>query len=230
MAHYANGLGGGRVRSFTRKNIVAMAAGVILAVTPLLALDLWISHLIERQGLEDVSTSAKRAITLAESRVSEVLSTLDNLALAGVNSCSPAHIAMMRQAAFSTTPAKEIALLGPDGKVVCTHDGRPASFRAILHSEPLPDAPEHSIHVVRVGDVEMVCLRRSVGANTLAALVPAELFVPKVSSQGGPFVAHASATTKQGAVIGEAGNSSVKFDDRALTARAQSAKYGLSVS
>src|SRR5689334_25075071 len=132
----------GRVGSFTRKHIIAMAAGVILAVTPLLALDLWISRLIEQQSIEDVSTSAKRAITLAESRVSEVLSTLDNLANAGVNSCSPAHIAMMRQAAFSTTPAKEIALLGPDGKVVCTHDGRPASFRTILHSEPLPDAPE----------------------------------------------------------------------------------------
>src|SRR5690349_18879425 len=219
-----------RVRSFTRKHIIAMAAGVILAVTPLLALDLWISRLIEQQSIEDVSTSAKRAITLAESRVSEVLSTLDNLASAGVNNCSPAHIAMMRQAAFTATPAKEIALLGPDGKVLCTHDSRPATLRTVLHMEQLPDAPNHSIDVVRLGGTEMVRLRRSLGANALAALVPAELFVPRVSSQGGPFAAHASATTKRGAVIGEAGSTTVKFDGRALTSHAQSPKYGFSVT
>jgi len=218
------------VRSFTRKHIIAMAAGVILAVTPLLALDLWISRLIEQQGIEDVRTSAKRAITLAESRVSEVLIALDNLAMAGVNSCSPAHIALMRQAAFTTTPAKEIALLDAGGAVMCTHDGRPAALRTVLHMEQLPDAREHSIDVVRLGNNEMVRLRRTVGVNALAALVPAELFVPRVSSQGGPFAAHAGATTKQGMVIGEAGSRSVKLDDHALTARAESSKYGLSVT
>src|SRR6185312_12050749 len=133
-------------------------------------------------------------------------------------SCSPAHVAMMRQAAFITTPAKEISLLGPGGEVMCTHDGRSAALRTVSHMEQLPDTPSHWIDVVRLGSNEMVRLRRTVGADALAALVPAELFVPKVSSQGGPFVAHASAATRLGTVIGEAGSSSVKFDGQALTA------------
>ncbi len=53
----------------------------------------------------------------------------------------------------------------------------------------------------------MVRLRRKVGAgpNEIAALVPAFLFLPQVSTQGGPFSAYAHIATRNGTSIGEIG-------------------------
>src|ERR1700693_4707004 len=85
------------VRGFSRKNLVAIALGVVLAGAPLLAFNYWLSGLIERQGQDEVGTSAKRAIMLAETRVSHVIAALDDLAARGVDSCRPANIESMRQ-------------------------------------------------------------------------------------------------------------------------------------
>ena len=57
----------------------------------------------------------------------------------------------------------------------------------------------------------MVRLRRQVGAgpNGVAALVPATLFLPQVSTQGGPFSGYARIMRRgRGAVIGEVGDRS----------------------
>ena len=72
-------------------------------------------QLIARQGQDEVDTSAKRAISLAEARVSSVVRALDDLATVGVDSCRAEDLALMRRAAFATIPVKEIALLGADG-------------------------------------------------------------------------------------------------------------------
>ena len=61
------------VRAFTRRNIVAIAVGVLLTGAPLIAFDYWLSGLIDRQGQAEVGTSARRAISLAESRVTQVI-------------------------------------------------------------------------------------------------------------------------------------------------------------
>src|SRR5471030_2788786 len=110
------------VRALTRRNIVAIVAGVFLAGAPLVAFDFWLGGLIDRQGQEEVDTSAKRAIALAESRVTQVIATLDGLAARGVDSCRPSDVEAMRQAAFDTMPVKEIAVVGPDGQTLCTQD------------------------------------------------------------------------------------------------------------
>ena len=49
------------VRALTRRNIVAIVAGVLLAGAPLVAFDFWLGGLIDCQGREEVDTSAKRA-------------------------------------------------------------------------------------------------------------------------------------------------------------------------
>ena len=46
------------VRAFTRRNIIAIAVGVLLAGAPLVAFDFWLGGLIDRQGQEEVDTSA----------------------------------------------------------------------------------------------------------------------------------------------------------------------------
>src|ERR1700688_5115840 len=109
--------------AFTRRNIFAIVVGVLLAGAPLIAFDFWVAGLIDRQGQEEVDTSAKRAIALAESRITHVVDALDDLAARGVDSCEPNHLEAMRQAAFETSPVKEVAVVGPDGQTLCTHLG-----------------------------------------------------------------------------------------------------------
>ncbi len=216
------------VRELTRKNIFAVFVGVFIAGTPVLAFDLWLSGLIDRQGQEEVDTSAKRAISLAEFRVTQVIGTLDDLAKRGVNSCEPGNIEAMRQANFDAAPIKEVAIIGPDGQTLCTDLGLPLGNRKLVASEPLFGAAGYSIEIVRLerGQV-MVRLRRTIGAgpNGIAALVPAFLFLPQVSSQGDPFSAYAHITTANGAMIGNIGTRP-KIDAAVFAASLKSDKFG----
>jgi sensor c-di-GMP phosphodiesterase-like protein len=113
------------LRALTRRNLVAIFVGVLLAGAPLLALDFWLDGLIERQGQAEITTAARRAVALANSRLQVVIEALDNLAAQGVNSCRPDAIVAMRQTAFSAMPIKEVAVVGPDGQTQCTHLGLP---------------------------------------------------------------------------------------------------------
>ncbi len=196
------------VRAFTRRNLVAIAVGVLLAGAPLVAFNFWLSGLIDRQGQTEIETSAKRAIALAESRVAIVIGALDGLAARAVDSCRPSQIDAMRQAAFDAMPVKEIAVLGPDGQTLCSDNGLPLGARKVIASEPLEGAEGYSLDIVQLETKQhMVRLRRKIGAgpNAIAALVPAALFLPQVSTQGGPFSAYAHISTGKGALLGEVG-------------------------
>jgi len=216
------------VRAFTRKNVVAIVVGVLLAGAPLLAFDLWVDGLIDRRGQDEVDTSAKRAIALAEFRITQVITTLDDLAKRGVNGCEPSNLEAMRQASFDTPPIKEVAVVSPDGKTLCTDLGLPLGNRRLVSSEPLFGADGYWIEVIRLEDGHaMVRLRRTVGAgpNGIAALVPAFLFLPQVSSQGDPFSAYAHIITANGAAIGSIGKRS-NAGAVAFVANLKSEKFG----
>jgi Predicted signal transduction protein containing sensor and EAL domains len=216
------------VRALTRRNIVAIVAGALLAGAPLVAFDFWLGGLIDRQGQEEVDTSAKRAIALAESRITQVIATLDGLAARGVDSCRPEDVEAMRQAAFDTMPVKEIGVVGPDGQTLCTDLGLPLGQRKLVSSEPLVGASWYSLDIVHLENGRiMVRLRRQVGAgpNGIAALVPAFLFLPQVSSQGGPFSAYAFIATASGAAISNAGERAGAAN-ATYAAKATSDKYG----
>ena len=217
------------VRAFTRSNIIAIVVGVLLAGAPLVAFDFWLRALIERQGQADVETSAKRALALAESRVTQAIGALDDLAARGVDSCRPSHIEAIRIAAFGTIPIKEIALTGPEGQVLCSDLGLPPGQRDVIASEPLPETGGYMLDIIQIAKGQkLVRLRRKVGGgiNTLAALVPAALFLPQVSSQGGPFSAYAHINTREGALIGASGN---RPDGDMFEAKLKSDKFGFAV-
>ena len=125
-------------RAFTRRNLIAIAIGMLAVGVPLLGFNLWLSRLVTQQGQEDVQASAARAIRLAESRVEEAKATLDSLAARGVDSCKTAHLEMMRQATLLTLSVKEIAVTGPDGQTTCTHLSLPLGQRKVLSSEGSP--------------------------------------------------------------------------------------------
>ena len=216
------------VRALTRKNIAAIAVGVLLAGAPLAAFNFWLGGLVDRQGQEEVDTSAKRAIALAESRVTQVIAALDGLAARGVDSCRPGDVEAMRQATFDTTPIKEIAVVGPGGNTLCTDLGLPLGERKLVSSEPLVGANWYSLDVIQLENGQpMVRLRRQVGAgpNGIAALVPAVLFLPQVSTQGGPFSAYAHIATANGTAIGDIGSEPVA-GDAAFVAKMKSDRFG----
>ena len=216
------------VRALTRKNIFAIIVGVLLAGAPLLAFDFWLGGLIDRQGQDEVDTSAKRAIGLAEFRVTQVIAALDGLAARGVDSCGPDDIEAMRHAGFDTTPIKEIAVVGPDGQTLCTDLGLPLGQRKVVASEPLVGATWYSFEIVQLENGQpMVRLRRNVGAgpNGIAALVPAILFLPQVSTHGNLFHAYAHIATANGAVIGNSGEHP-DAADAAFVGKTKSEKFG----
>jgi sensor c-di-GMP phosphodiesterase-like protein len=216
------------LRAVTRRNLIAVAIGTLIAGAPVLAFDFWLNGLIERQGQEDIDTSAKRAVSLAESRVNQVTAALDDLAAHGVDSCRAGNVEMMRHTTFVTVPIKEVALIGGDGETLCTDLGLPLGQRKVLSSEPLFGAEGYTLDIVQLGnDEHMVQLRRKVdaGPTAIAALVPAPLFLPLVSSQGGPFSARASMVTRAGNVIVTAGAETAANAGR-FVSRLQSDKYG----
>jgi sensor c-di-GMP phosphodiesterase-like protein len=217
------------LRAFTRRNVIAIAVGVLLAGAPFVAFDVWLGSVINRQAQEEVATSAKRAIALAESRVSDVTRALDALAAAGVNACQPSDLEAMRRAALVTTPVKEIEVVGADGQPLCNDFGLPVGARSLLASEPLDGVQGYFIDIVRLaGGQHMVRLRRQPGAksNAIAALVPVVLFLPQVSTRGGPFSAYAHIATRGGMTIGEVGQIPQAPTTDMFSAAAHSAKFG----
>jgi sensor c-di-GMP phosphodiesterase-like protein len=220
------------VRAFTRRNLFAIVVGAVLAGAPFIAFNLWLNNLIERQGESEVGTAARRAIALAETRVRDAVATLENLALAGVSSCDRRDIEAMRYAAFSTIPVKEIAVIAPDGKTLCNHLGLPPGERELISSEPLVGASGYRFDIISLpGGDRMVRLRRDVGAahNAISALVPTVLFLPQVSTRGGPFNGYARIVTAQGATIGEIGARTANSPETNFTADIRSDKFGFDV-
>ena len=220
------------VRGVTRRNLFAIVVGAVLAGGPFIAFNLWLDNLIERQGQSEVSTAAKRAIALAEARVRDAVGTLDTLAVAGVSSCDQQHMEAMRRAAFSAIPVKEIAVIGPDGKTLCNHLGLPPGEREVVSSEPLVGAGGYRLDIISLpGGERMVRLRRDVGSahNSISALVPTVLFLPQVSTGGGPFSGYARIVTAQGATIGEAGGRTADSESANFSADIRSNKFGFNV-
>ncbi len=219
------------VRAMSRRNILAIAAGVLLAGAPLVVFDFWLGGLIDRQSQEEVDTSVKRAISLAESRVTQVIGTLDALAAGGVGACGPADLEAMRRAVFQTTPVKDIAIIDPSGRTLCTHLGAPIGERKIISSEPLPGAKGYMLDIVAAGGHRMVQLRRkaAAGPNEIVALVPTILFLPQVATRGGPFHAYAHIVTGAGTLIGESGRRAAAPSRGFVTANAASGLFGFRV-
>jgi sensor c-di-GMP phosphodiesterase-like protein len=217
-------------RAFPRRNLIAIAVGIVLAAVPLVAFDFWLGGLIDRQGQAEVETSAKRAVALAESRTVQTVGALDALVAAGVNSCAPDHLNAMRQITFKTMAIKEIAIVGPGGLTLCTDVGLPLGDRKQLSSEPLTGASGYSLDIIQiVNGQQMVRFRRVAGANEITALVPASLFKPQVTSQGGPFSANAQIDTAAGFSIGNPSEQPAEATDAMFVGNAKSDKLGFSV-
>ena len=218
-----------------QKKLVAAVFGVLLAGLPLAAVDLWLEQVGERQGREDVSGTARRAIAIIDVRLAAVVAGLDALAEQGVASCGPADLEKLRRTSFLTSPAKEFSVIGPDGQTVCTDLGISLGARTLV-SAPSRAAPgETLIEVVRLGDraANYLRVRRfGAGGSSLAALVPADMLIPLTSTRGGPFGAFAQVFTREGLLIGE-GGTMLPADakpDQQVSGTAHSDRFGIAVT
>jgi sensor c-di-GMP phosphodiesterase-like protein len=198
---------GVQVVSPRRKKLVAIIAGALLLGLPSAMFNYRLNGVVERQGQEEMELAARRTIALAESRISRAMALLDELAGRGVNSCEPAHLEALRQATFATTPVKELSVVAPDGSTLCSDLSGPLEPRIVISSEPVMQGSNILLEVVRLGDRpgQMVRITRPGNemTNGLAALIPTELFIPQVSTQGGPVSIHARVATRNGTTIGQ---------------------------
>jgi sensor c-di-GMP phosphodiesterase-like protein len=223
------------VRAFTRQNIVAIAIGVLVAGAPLVAFNFWLSGVIDRQGQAEIDASAKRAVLLAEQRVGMVLSTLDDLAARGVDSCEAADVEALQQAAFLTAPIKEIAIVSQDGQGRCSNhssDNNAVGQRRLLSSEPLAGAAAYTIDIVRVaGGQHMLQFRRPANdnGNEIVALMPANLLLPQTLSRGEMSDSYAQIETHEGAMVANSGQRTQGDARDMFFSMIQSDKYGFRV-
>ena len=192
-----------------RKLLVAIGIGVVLAGPPVAALNLWLGSLVDRQGQEELDMAARRHMVLSEARIERAVSALDELAARGVDSCRVTHVDALRQMTFAATPVKELSIISADGRTLCTDVGNQPDQRKVLSSEPLSAGSRILLELVRLGAHSERWLRiRRPGdtGNGIAALIPASLFVPQVSTTGTPLRFQARMLTAGGAVIAEVGD------------------------
>ncbi len=190
--------------------LAAIGIGVVLAGPPVAALNIWLSGLVERQAREELTLSGRRHMVLSEARIARAIQTLDDLAARGIDSCRVSNVDALRQATFATTPVKELSIVAADGRTLCTDVGNQLEQRKVVSSEPLAAGSRALLEVIRLGSQPEQWLRiRRPGAgsgNGVAALIPSALFVPQVSTAGGPLSFHARMFTAGGTLIAERGD------------------------
>jgi sensor c-di-GMP phosphodiesterase-like protein len=235
------------VRAFTRQHIAAIAVGVLVAGTPLIAFNFWLSGVIDRQGQAEAEAGARRMVALAESRVGEATRALDELAAQGAIACEPGNTKAMQWTVFVTAAIKEVAVVAPDGQTLCTHFNNPligvvgASSaaavtldpgpRRVLSSGPLDADSGYLLDVVRLADDrQMVRLRHRAGEgpNSIAALMSTSLFLPQATPNSDGLYSYARIETRGGDMIGEAGERPADISDM-FAATSRSGRYGFGV-
>jgi sensor c-di-GMP phosphodiesterase-like protein len=212
--------------------LVAVAAGVVLVSPPVAGFNLWLNNLVERQGQAALDRASSRTIALAEGRIAHAIEMLEALAARGVDSCRSGHIEALRQATFSTTPAKEFSIVGADGRVVCSNLAG-AEPRKIIGSETVAADGNVLIEVFQIAERPDLWVRlRKPGANSfngVAASIPSELLVADAANTDQPPTAFTRLTTRSGVLIGESGTAPPSDGDNHVSGSRTSQRYALNL-
>src|SRR5437588_7240533 len=178
---------GPAVATSQRSKLVGIVLGVLVAGVPAGLFHYWLDHYIDREGQEEIANTARRSIWLADRRLNRVVTGLAALASRSGDLCSPGYIEAMREMSFAVTPIKELSVLGPDGRTMCTDLGLSLGERRII-SPPTMTVAGVVLEVVRVANraEPMVRLRQEISDNgtSLAVLVPGDLLIPQAAVRG----------------------------------------------
>jgi sensor c-di-GMP phosphodiesterase-like protein len=220
------------VSSKLRKG-AALLIGLALVAAPAAGVYFWLGRYIEQQGAQELDVTARRVIGLAESRLVMVTEALDDLAARGVHSCAGADLDAMHETSFRIVPIKELSVVEPAGDTRCTNLAISLGARSVV--APITNSrADLAIDIVRIGNLEgFVRIRRATADGlALAALLPADIMLPRTSSNGGPHVISATLAGSDGTVFGErrAENSEPDEAGEALTAQVDSRHFGMVVT
>ncbi len=186
--------------------LAAIPLGLALAGVPAAAVHAWLSRYIIQDGINELNISAKRVIALTESRLTRVIQGLDDLAARNVRTCTDIDRDAMNAMSFQVIPVKEVSIVDPDGGTVCTNLALPFGERKVISAPIESTHSEVVIEVIRLGDGNHngVRIRRTIAdAAWLAALIPSDLLIPRISPTGGPLLVNATLAASDGTVIGE---------------------------
>jgi sensor c-di-GMP phosphodiesterase-like protein len=203
---------------------MAAVLGVMLTGVPVL----WLLSWLERQGEAEAQIMASRAMRIVDLRIAQAAAALNDLASKGVNSCEPGHLEILRRRVLVSGPIKEFALVAANGQTLCTDSGLPVDGRSVLASAAttrnalMLDVIEHAGWRER-----MLRVRRQPvnGRPTLSALVPAGLLLPRAWHGGHPR-GYARLTLADGTRIGSVGTEPARDQDRYVTSRERSERFG----
>jgi sensor c-di-GMP phosphodiesterase-like protein len=214
--------------------LLAIPIGLALAAVPAAAVHFWLGGYLEQRSMSELEMTAKRVIRLTEARLGDVIEGLDALAARGVTSCAGADRAAMHDIDFRVVAIKEISIVGADGATVCSSLDVMLGRRNVI-SQPIANGrTDVVVEIVRLNDKEnLVRVRRaSVWGTWLAALVPVEMLVPRMSASGGPVVVNATLAGADGTVIGEraADQGEDDGDGPLLTTQLKSERFGFVVT
>ncbi|MDT3686220.1 MAG: EAL domain-containing protein [Pseudorhodoplanes sp.] len=182
-------------------------AGVLLAGTPMALFNYWVNNLILEQTRDDVDSTARRSITLAEGRIGQAMSAVEDLARRDITTCSPEHIDALRRAKLGYSAVSEFSILDASGRTLCSDLGIALRHRIVLSSETVADSTV-SLDVMVVDDKpqRMLRVRRPTATNSVAALIPGDLLIAHVSTQGGLLMnAHGRIATTDGTILATVG-------------------------
>ena len=174
--------------------------------------------------------AASWSIRLIDLTIDRIAVTLGELSKRGVDSCTPDNIESLRQSVFESGPIKELALVGPGGRVLCSDAGSSYESRDILATAATADR-NIMLDVVRLSSRDDNLLRiRLLTAQrkpALAALVPVDLLLPKVAPDGGALSGRTRIALADGTVLGAPADETGSLPQAVyVSGRARSERYG----
>lgn len=220
--------------SLLTKRLIAIAAGILLAGVPVSLFNYWLNNVILEQTRDDVDSTARRSITLAEGRIGAALNAVDDLARRGVTTCSPENVDELRRANLDTSAIAEFSIVDQSGRTLCSDLGIALRHRVILTTESIADSTVlMDVMVVDDKPQRMLRLRRPTETNSVAALISGDMLITKVSTQGGLLLnAHGRVATLDGTVLATVGPVTEFGDpfDSMVVSTLASQRFGISVT
>jgi sensor c-di-GMP phosphodiesterase-like protein len=214
------------VRRFKDYKQLAAVLGILVAAGPVL----WFSAWLQQQGEAEVS-AASWTIGNTEVQIDRAVAVLGDLAQAGVESCGPSEVDRLRRSLLTAGPVKELSVVDPNGETLCSDSGSPIVPRTLIASVPTAN-PNVSLDVLRLGNQRVLRVRHSSNHSkaALAAILPAELLLPQVASDGSRFTGYARISLSDDTIVGEVGTDMVTALQEGLVGgRARSERYGIAV-
>ena len=191
------------VRAVSRRNIIAIVVGALLAGVPLIAFNFWLDSLIDRQGEAEVEHRRQARHRACRGPRQDAVGALDDLAARGVNSCEPGQIEAMRlcRIQHDSCQGNRRSSAPTERRCAPISACRSASGRC---------SPPSRWSALTGYSVRHHCSCRAASAwcdcGARSALVPTALplwcrrrcSLPQVSTQGGPFSGYARIVTRAG--------------------------------